>query len=119
MAVGLGLLAPVLSAYAQNLIPDNTGALYPLGSTARGALGRPHTLGRLFVQLDVVPTCTFETGEITQQVLIRCTRGVPYRMQIRNDADAAFGLTRVFAPSLHGRPGELVRIEAQRLDVEF
>lgn len=116
---GLVLMTPVLSAHAQNLIPENTADLYPFGPTARGALGRPQTFGRLFVQLEVVPTCTFDIGKFTQPVSIRCTRGVLYRAGILNDTDAGFGLTRDFAPHPSGSSGRLVRIKAQRLDVEF
>jgi hypothetical protein len=83
------------------------------------AAGRPLAIGRLLVQLEVVPTCTFETdAEGPAAAPIRCTRGVPYRAGVIDDADAAFASTRVFAPAL-AASGELVRIEAQRLDVEF
>ena len=116
---GLFLLLPLSPTHAQNLIPENTADLYPFGPTVRGALGKPRTFGRLFVRLDVVPTCTFDTGKITQPVLIRCTRGVSYRTDILNDVDAAFGMTRGFARRQSGGSGRLVRIEAQRLDVEF
>lgn len=117
--LGAALLAQTLPAQGQNLMPQNTADLYPLGPTARGALGQPHAFGRLFVLLDVVPTCTFNIGGVPQPVLIRCTRGVPYRARILNDADTAFDLTRVLAPSPQSRDGGLVRIKAQRLDVEF
>ena len=117
--LGLALLTQALPARAQNLIPENTADLYPLGPTARGVLGQPHAFGRLYVQLEVVPTCSFDIGGIPQPVLIRCTRGVPYRARILNDADATFGLTRVLAPRPQDRGGELMRIKAQRLDVEF
>ncbi|OOG49495.1 hypothetical protein B0E50_05090 [Rhodanobacter sp. C01] len=117
--LGAALLAQALPIRGQNLIPQNTADLYPFGPTARGALGQPHAFGRLFVQLEVMPTCTFNIGGVTQPVLIRCTRGVPYRARILNDADTAFDLTRVLAPRLQDRDGGLVRINAQRLDVEF
>jgi hypothetical protein len=118
--LGFALLAQTLPAHAQNLVPEDTADLYPLGPTlARGVLGQPRSLGRLFVQLDVVPTCTFGTGGVMEPVLVRCTRGVPYRARILDDADAAFGLTQVFAPRAQGQARGLVRIEAERLDVEF
>jgi hypothetical protein len=117
--LALSLLAQVLPAQGQNLIPENTADQYALGPTARGVPGTPHAFGRLYVQLEVVPTCSFDFGGIAQLVLIRCTRGVPYRTQILNDADATFGLTRVLAPRPQGRDRELMRIDAQRLDVEF
>jgi hypothetical protein len=118
ICLALGLSAQIAPVRAQNLVPENTANLYPFGPTAYGALGRPHAFGRLFVQLEVVPTCTFETGGLNHPMSIHCTRGVPYRARIVNDADAAFGLTRIFAPRPSGS-GELVRIQAQRLNVEF
>lgn len=117
--LAMALLAQALPARGQNLMPGNTADLYPFGPVARGALGQPHAFGRLYVQLEVVPTCSFDIGGITQPVSIRCTRGVPYRARILNDADATFGLTRVLAPRPQGRDGGLMRIKAQRLDVEF
>ena len=117
--LGVALLVQVLPSHGQNLMPENTAGLYPFGPTAHGALGQPHAFGRLYVQLEVVPTCTFDIGGIPQPVLIRCTRGVPYRARILNDADATFGLTRVLAPRPQDRGSELMRIKAQRLDVEF
>jgi len=117
--LGVALLAQALPARGQNLIPENTADLYPFGHTARGALGQPHAFGRLYVQLDVVPTCTFDIGGVPQPVLIRCTHGVLYSARILNDADTTFGLTQVLAPRPQGRGGELMRIQAQRLDVEF
>jgi hypothetical protein len=117
--LSLALMMPALTAHSQNLIPEKTADGYPFGPIARGVLGQPHAFGRLYVQLEVVPTCTFDIGDIPRPVLIRCTRGVPYRARILNDADAMFGLSRVLAPRSHGRDSGLMRIKAQRLDVEF
>jgi hypothetical protein len=116
MAAGLGLLMQALPAPAQNLIPANNAPLYPLGPTGLAASGQPRAFGRLFVQLEVVPTCTVHAGG---SVSIHCTRGVSYRSWILNDTDAAFNRLRVSDARSVSGPGELVRIEAQRLDVEF
>jgi hypothetical protein len=115
MAVCLSLLMQTFSTHAQNLIPANNADLYPLGATGHAASGRPHNFARLFVQLEVVPTCTIDDGA---SMSIRCTRGVPYRAWILNDTDKAFGRTQVFDSRSAGS-NKLVRIEAQRLDVEF
>jgi hypothetical protein len=119
VCLSLALLASAFPVHAQDLVSGNAADLYPPGPGALGAIGRPHAFGRLFVQLEVVPTCTFNAGGIPQPATIRCTRGVSYRVQVLNDADAAFGLTRMFVPRTTGGDGGLVRIEAQRLEVEF
>jgi hypothetical protein len=116
--VCVGMLLTATMAHAQNVVPENTADLYPLGPGARGALGQPHAFGKLLVQFDVLPACTFVTGGLAQVATVHCTRGVPYRLRILDDADPAFDLTRAFAPRPPAR-GTLLRIEAQRLDVEF
>jgi hypothetical protein len=117
--LGFALLAQTLPTHAQNLVPEDTADLYPLGPVlARGVLGQPRNLGRLFVQFDVVPTCTFGVAALAP-VSIRCTRGVLYRARVLDDADAAFRRTQVFAPFGQGQARGLVRIKAERLDVEF
>lgn len=105
VAMGLGLLP--MPAAAQTLAAQSPAAA-----------GRPLAFGRLLVQLEIVSTCTFDTGGGGRTAPVRCTRGVPYRYGIVDDADAAFARTQAFAPP-RVASNELVRIEAQRLDVEF
>lgn len=114
----LVMVAQAAPVHAQNSTPTDVSGTYTFGSTARGALGRPQAFGRLLVKLEVVPTCTISGGDIRLPVSIRCTRGVTYRTGILTDTDQAFSLTQAFAPR-PTRSHELVRVEAERLDVEF
>ncbi|WP_158882740.1 hypothetical protein [Rhodanobacter sp. L36] len=116
MAVSLALLIQAVPASAQNLIPANNANLYPLGPKGLATTGQPRAFGRLFVQLEVMPACTVDAGG---SVSIRCTRGVVYRAWVLNDTDAGFGRFQVGDSRPASGSGELVRIEAQRLDVEF
>ena len=112
----LVLFASAMPSHAQNLIPETSADLYPLGLTMYGMQGVPRSNARLFVKLEVVPTCTVD---VAGSVSIRCTRGVPYRAWILNDTNAAFHRIQVSDAHSEAGSNELVRIEAQRLDVEF
>lgn len=102
---------------APPLVPAQTASdPRAFASSEPAAAARPLAFGRLLVQLEVVPACVFDTG--SGRTPIRCTHGVPFRSAVVNDADAAFAKTQAFGPP-RAASSELVRIEAQRLDVEF
>lgn len=112
-AAAVACTVPASSALAQAVADPNA---FATGAPADAA--RPLAIGRLLVQLEVVPSCVFTTGTDQAASPVRCTRGVRYRAAILDDADAAFATTQAFAPPRMPSV-ELVRIQAQRLNVEF
>ena len=115
-AGALVLLMPGRPIHAQETIPE-IGANHDLfGPAALGVTGQPRAFGRLFVELEVVSACMVTTD---RSVSVRCTRGVAYRARVLNDTDAAYDRASPGDWRAAAASSALVRIKAQRLDVEF
>jgi hypothetical protein len=101
-------------------VPYLTGADHPdaFAPTRRGAVGRPRSFARLYIELLVDAACT-EHAAFGESPAIRCSSGVLYQALVSSDADPAFSLPigATLAPT--ARHDGLVAITAQRLTVDY